>query len=106
MKNLTNIGNFSGLEFATFKLKEGVSEETMLQMIKEVDSQFLQKEDGFLGHTTLKGKDGIYADVAFATTEQKAKEICEKWMQNDIALKYIELVDETSVNMTFWNRIK
>jgi len=75
MTNLTNIGNFAGLEFATFKLKNGILEETMLEMIKEVDTNFLQKEDGFLGHTTLKGENGIYADVAFATTQEKAQEI-------------------------------
>ena len=106
MTELKNIGNFAGIEFATFKLKEGVTEETMLQMIKEVDNKFLQNEDGFLGHVTLKGNDGIYADVAFGTTQEKIQEICGKWMENKIALKYIELVDETSVNMSFWNRIK
>ena len=106
MTNLTNIGNFSGMEFATFKLKEGVSEETMLQMIKDVDTKFLQNEEGFLGHTTLKGADGIYADVAFATTQERVQEICNKWMENEFALKYIELIDETSVDMSFWNRIK
>ncbi|WP_419771412.1 MAG: hypothetical protein ACNI3C_06365 [Candidatus Marinarcus sp.] len=106
MTQLKNIGSFTGMEFATFKLKDGVSEEQMLELIFEVDKQFLQKEEGFLGHCTLKGKDNIYADVAFATTQEKAQEICAKWMENDLALKYIELIDETSVNMTFWNRIK
>lgn len=106
MTQLKNISNFVGMEFSTFKLKEGITEETMLQIINEVDKNFLQKEEGFLGHCTLKGNDGIYADVAFATTQEKAQEICAKWMENDLALKYIELIDESSVNMTFWNRIK
>lgn len=106
MTNLKDIGNFAGMEFAKFKLKEGVSEETMLEIIKEVDANFLQKEEGFLGHTALKGSDGIYADVVFATSQEKAEEICGKWMNNEFALKYIELIDEESVDMTFWNRIK
>ncbi|PHR69079.1 MAG: hypothetical protein COA66_15450 [Arcobacter sp.] len=106
MTNLTNIGNFAGMEFARFKLKEGVSEETMLEIIKEVDANFLQKEEGFLGHVALKGSNGIYADVVFATSQEKAQKICGKWMDNAFALKYIELIDEESVDMTFWNRIK
>ncbi|WP_428025319.1 hypothetical protein [Arcobacter sp.] len=106
MTQLEKISNFVGMEFATFKLKEGVSEEKMLQIINEVDKNFLQKEEGFLGHCTLKGDSGLYADVAFATTQEKAQEICSKWLENEFALKYIELIDESSVNMTFWNRIK
>ncbi len=106
MTNLQNIGQFAGMEFATFKLKDGVSEDKMLEIIKKVDEQFLQKEEGFLGHSTLKGENGVYADVAFATTQEKAQEICGKWMENEIALQYVELIDEPSVNMSFWNRIK
>ncbi|NQY93014.1 MAG: hypothetical protein HRT43_02505 [Campylobacteraceae bacterium] len=106
MTNLQNIGQFAGIEFATFKLKDGVSEEKMLEIIKKVDEQFLQKEEGFLGHTTLKGENGVYADVAFATTKEKAQEICGKWMENEMALQYVELIDEPSVNMSFWSRIK
>jgi len=106
MTDLQNIGTFKGMEFATFKLKNGVSEEKMLEIIKKVDEQFLQNEEGFLGHTTLTSENGIYADVAFATTQEKAQEICGKWMENEMALQYVDLIDEPSVNMSFWSRIK
>ena len=47
MTQLKNISNFVGMEFATFKLKEGITEETMLQIINEVDKNFLQKKKVF-----------------------------------------------------------
>ncbi len=106
MTNLTHIGNFAGFEFGTFKLKEGISEEQMLQLANDTDNEFMSKEDGFLGHAVLKGEDGMYADLAFATTKEKAQEICGKWMENAFALKYIDAIDPESVNMSFWSRIK
>ncbi len=106
MTQLKNIQEFGAIEIATFRLKDGISEEKMLELIKEVDKEFLQKENGFLGHSTLKGKDNLYLDIAFATTQDKAEEICSKWMKNDLALNYLELIDESSVDMSFWTRIK
>lgn len=106
MTNLTNIGSFTGFEFGTFKLKENISEETLLKLAKDANEKFMVNEDGFLGHSILKGENGVYVDVTFATTQQKAQEICGKWMQNEYALKYIEVIDPESVNISFWNRIK
>jgi len=106
MTNLQNVGQFAGMEFATFKLKDGVKEEQMLEIIKKVEMNFLQKEEGFLGHCTLKGENGLYADVVFAISQERSEEICGKWMANEFAHQYVDLIDEPSVNMSFWNRIK
>jgi len=106
LKNITNINSFVGMEFATFKLKDGTSEKEMLEAAKNMEQEFLSKEKGFLGHGVLKGKDGLYVDLAFATSKEKAEEICGKWMGNEFALKYLEFIDSESVNMGFWERIK
>ncbi len=106
LDSLANTCDFIGFEFGTFRLKKGVSEEKMLKMAKLADQMFLSKEEGFLGHTVLKGPEGIYADVAFATTQNKAEEICGKWMDNEYTLQYIDTIDSESVNLSFWERIK
>jgi len=103
---LTNISGFSGMEFGVFKLKEGASEIEMLQAADAADENFLSKEGGFLGHAVLKGKDGLYVDLTFATTREKAEEICGKWMNNEFTLQYIEFIEPESVDMSFWERIK
>lgn len=106
MEVLKNIGEFKGFEFGIFRLKDGVREEELLKLAKDTDDKFISLEDGYLGHALLKAEDGLYADIAFATTEEKAKEICNKWMSNEYALRYIDVMNLDSVNISFWNRIK
>ncbi|WP_062270698.1 hypothetical protein [Endozoicomonas arenosclerae] len=96
---------FAGMEFATFKLREGVTEEQLIAHSKAVDEQFLSSQTELLAHFLLKGKEGQYADVAIATTQEKAEEICQMWLQNEVTQKYLELLDHDSVDMTFWSRI-
>ena len=103
---LNNISGFSGMEFGTFKLKEGASEVAMLKAAEAADNSFLSNEDGFLGHAILKGNNGLYVDISFATTQKKAEEICGKWTSNEFTLKYIKFIDPESVDMSFWTRIK
>ena len=96
---------FAGFEFAVFKVKDGVTEEDLLALSKEVDDKFLANEQELLSHFLLRGKGGLYADVAIATTQEKAEEICQLWLHNDVAKQYLQLLDEESVDMTFWTRI-
>ena len=103
---IASINSFVGMEFCTFMLKEGASEAKMLEAAKNMEQEFLSKEPGFLGHGVLKGKDGTYVDLAFATSQQKAEAICGKWMENEFALKYLEFIDSESVDLSFWQRIK
>jgi hypothetical protein len=100
-----NINSLGGMEFATFKLKDGVSEDTLVELSKQVESQFLSLQDDLIMHFLVRGKDGLYAEVAIATTQQKAEEYCQQWLSNPVALNYLELMNERSVNMTFWTRI-
>lgn len=100
-----NTPKFLGFEFAVFQLKKGVTEEQLLALSKEVDDKFLSKENELLSHFLLKGKDSKYADVAIATTQAKAEEICRLWLHNDVAQRYLDLLDQDSVDMSFWSRI-
>lgn len=100
-----NTSVFVGFELATFQLKKGVTEEQLISLSKEVDDKFLSNEKELLSHFLLKGKDGKYADVAIATTQAKAEEICQLWLYNEVTQKYLELLDKDSVDMSFWSRI-
>lgn len=106
LQSLNSISGFTGLEFGVFKLKNGVSETEMIKAAEVAEKNFLSKEVGFLGHAVLKGENDLYVDLSFATTKEKAEEICGKWMSNEFTLKYIEFIDPESVDMSFWTRIK
>jgi hypothetical protein len=96
---------FIGIEFATFRLKNGISEGSLLHIAERVNEEFLTHEKDLLGHVVLKGAGGLYADVVFATSQASAEAICAKWIANAVALEYIALIEEDSTNMTFWERI-
>jgi len=106
LEKMTNINSFIGMEFCTFELKQGASEEKMLEAAKNMEQEFLSKQAGFLGHAVLKGQNDTYVDLAFATSQEQAEAICGKWMENEFALKYLEFIDAESVDLKFWTRIK
>jgi len=106
LNKFSKISSFIGMEFCTFKLKKDACEAEMLEAAKRMEQEFLSQEQGFLGHGVLKGNDGVYVDLAFATSKDKAELICQKWMDNEFALKYLDFIDSESVDLSFWERIK
>jgi hypothetical protein len=106
VSNLSYPITFKGLEFGTFRLKAGVSESAMLAAAQVMENEFLRQEEGFLGHAILKGHDGAYVDLAFATSRAKAEEICGKWLQNPHALAFLAFIDPASTHMSFWSRLQ
>ncbi|QMV15548.1 hypothetical protein [Vibrio spartinae] len=100
-----HIDNIGGMEFATFRLKKGVTETTLVELSNKVEQEFLRQQDELVLHFLVRGKDGMYADVALATSQEKAEAYCQQWLSHPVALEYLELIDETSVDMTFWTRI-
>ncbi|MDW6002275.1 hypothetical protein [Vibrio mangrovi] len=100
-----NIENFGGMEFATFKLKEGVTEATLVELSRKVESEFLTNQEELILHFLVRGADGLYADVAIASSQSKAEEYCQQWLNHPVALEYLELIEKESVAMSFWTRV-
>lgn len=100
-----SIDNIGGMEFATFRLKEGVTEARLVELSNQVESEFLSQQEELVFHFLVRGENGTYADVAVASSQEKAEEYCQQWLSNKVALEYLELIDKESVNMTFWMRI-
>ncbi|UTW00971.1 hypothetical protein KDW99_07545 [Marinomonas rhizomae] len=105
MINNNNIDNIGGMEFATFRLKEGVTETRLVELSHQVEAEFLSQQEELILHFLVRGADGIYADVAIASSQEKAEEYCQQWLSNKVALQYLEHLDKESVNMTFWTRV-
>ncbi len=100
-----NIENVGGMEFAVFKLKEGVKESVLIELSQKVESDFLAQQKELILHFLVRGANGSYADVAIASSQEKAEEYCQQWLNNSVALEYLELIDQESVDMTFWTKI-
>ena len=102
----TLINQCTGVESGTFKLKAGVSEAQLREVAQEVEQGFLCDEPGFIAHLVLKETDDQYADITLAETPQQVEAICNKWLENPLAQRYLALVDPDSVKLSFWTRIK
>lgn len=101
----SNIDSIGGMEFATFRLKKGVTEARLVELSNQVEAEFLTQQEELVLHFLVRGADGIYADVAIASSQEKAEEYCQQWLHNPVALEYLELLEKASVEMTFWTRI-
>lgn len=101
----SNIDSSGGMEFATFRLRKGVTETELVELSIKLEQEFLSQQEELVLHFLIRGAGGIYADVAIASTQEKAEEYCQQWLSNKVALQYLELIDKDSVNMTFWTRI-
>lgn len=101
----SDIDSIGGMEFATFKLKDGVTEATLVELSNQVEVEFLSQQEELVLHFLVRGTDGIYADVAIASSQEKAEEYCQQWLSNKVTLEYLDLIDKETVNMTFWTRI-
>ncbi|MFQ2273189.1 hypothetical protein [Aeromonas hydrophila] len=94
-----------GVEFATFRLREGVTEADLLALAHRVESEFLDQQSELIVHCLLRGADGLYADLVMAPSQSLVEAYCQQWLHNAVAGEYLTLLDHDSVNMSFWTRI-
>ncbi|MCY9822616.1 hypothetical protein [Aeromonas media] len=94
-----------GVEFATFRLREGVTEADLLALSRRVESEFLVQQSELIVHCLLRGADGLYADLVMAPNQSLVEAYCQQWLHNEVAGEYLTLLDRNSVNMSFWTRI-
>ncbi|PHS84285.1 hypothetical protein AAW02_11080 [Aeromonas dhakensis] len=100
-----DIQGAGGVEFATFRLKEGVTEADLLALAHRVESEFLVQQSELIVHCLLRGADGIYADLVMAPSQSLVEAYCQQWLHNAVAGEYLTLLDLDSVSMSFWTRI-
>lgn len=109
LQALPSIADFGGMEFSTFRLKNGVTEAALLPAVEAMVQGLYAAEPGFLGHAVLKGEGGVYVDVIFATSQARAAELCGKWGTGPFApacLPYLETIEEGSAQLAFFERIR
>ena len=94
-----------GVEFATFRLREGVTEAGLLALSRRGESEFLVQQSELIVHCLLRGADGLYAVLVMAPSQSLVEAYCQQWLHNEVAGEYLTLLDRNSVNMSFWTRI-
>ncbi len=90
-----------GYEFAKFRLKEGISQEVLLEASSAMDEYFFPTQDGFISHTLIGLEGSEYMDMIIATTKENAERICGNWYGNGYCEAFLAAVDTESVSIGF-----
>ena len=103
-----DISSIGGMEFSLFKLREGVYEDALPAAAKKMAEGLYANEDGYIGHLIVKDSSGQYADVVLASSLSRANELCQKWGSDpyaDACLDYQALIEPTTIDIKFWQRV-
>lgn len=96
---------FGGMEFASFRLKPGVSETALRTAAAAVEQHLLQHQPGFISHALLRGDDDVYIDMVLADSREHAIAICEKWPDNAHGSHFLSLIAPGSAQLDFYQRL-
>ena len=93
------------VEFVSFKLNEGVSEQQFLAASDEFNAGFLSLQKGFINRKLLKNED-TWADLVLWETMEDAMNAVKAIEQSLSAKPYCEYIDENSCNMRHLTIVK
>ncbi len=87
------------VEIAQFKLVAGVDEQGFLKEAEAVQSDFLEKQKGYIDRELLKGGDGQWIDIVHWRSMEEAKRAAEAIMKDPACLGFLQKIDPASVKM-------
>jgi hypothetical protein len=80
------------IEFAPFKLAEGVDEATFISASDALQESFLSQQKGFLRRDLVRNNDGTWADIAYWESRESVEKAMQKALDNPAALRYFQLM--------------
>ncbi len=99
------IQNFSKsprvMEFTSFKKKEDVTEDSLLQAILKFEQKFLANHEGVLFHCLVRNRDNEYANVLFADNMETMQAMFKGVQESPEAQAFFSLIEQESVVMNF-----
>lgn len=86
------MNNKQVIEWAPFRLKDGVTDAELLAASDAMQVAFLQGQKGFIKRELVKGADGQWADVVYWISHADAEAAMPNAMENPVCLKYFEFL--------------
>ena len=80
------------IEFAPFKLAEGVDEPTFIAASDALQESFLSQQKGFLRRDLVRNSDGTWADIAYWESRESVDQAMQKALDDPAALRYFQLM--------------
>jgi len=80
------------IEWAPFKLADGVDEARLLRASDGLQTAFLAGQPGFIRRELLKGQDGQWVDLVHWESEDAATRAMERAASSQVCLDYFKLM--------------
>ena len=80
------------IEWAPFKLADGVDEARLLRASDGLQTGFLAEQPGFIRRELLKGQDGQWVDLVYWESDEAATRAMQQAASSPICLEYFHLM--------------
>ena len=87
------VGQAMVVEWAPFRLAEGVTEDELVAASETLQQAFLANQPGFVRRELLRGPDGQWADLVHWETEAAAKAVFAAASESPICHEYFRLLE-------------
>jgi hypothetical protein len=82
------------IEWAPFRLRDGVSEPELREASRQLQSEFLARQPGFLRRELVRGDDGGFVDVVWWASRRAAEEAVENAAASASCARYFSLMEQ------------
>lgn len=80
------------VEWAPFRLREGVDEETLLECSERLQEEFLRGQPGFIRRELLRRDDREWVDLVYWADEQSAHDVMPAVADSPACRAYFDLM--------------
>ena len=84
------------VEWAPFRLKQGLDEATLLQASERMQRDFLARQDGFVRRELIKGAEGAYIDLVWWDSFAASQAAMKNAASSTAYRSYFTLMDRTN----------
>ena len=92
--------NAEVMEFTSFKRKENVTDDELIQAVIQFETSFLANQEGVLFHCLVRNFNNEYANVLFANNMDSINKLFEDVKSNNSAKHFFSLIENESVKVT------
>ena len=95
---MTGTNEITTVELTSFQLIEGADEAKFLQAADQMQKAFLDKQEGFVKRTIVKGEHG-WTDIVFWKDPQSMQNAMQKAESAAEVAPFMQMIDFSSVKM-------
>lgn len=89
------------IALAPFTLREGVSEETLLNTSEHFERSFVRKQDGILRRILVRDGEAGYADIVFFSDQQAMERVLEAEQNSEVCAAFFSIMNDDGSHRVF-----